>query len=217
MRIVLFGPPGAGKGTVAGVLVRRTCALHIATGDLLRAEMRENSELGQKARGFIEAGQLVPDDLIIAMMELKMSPSQAAQGFILDGFPRTLAQAEMLDKTLAAMGQPLEGVFELKLDDEIIIRRLSGRRICPQCEAIYNVYTLQPKAEGICDKCGAELVQRSDDRAEAIAVRFDTYRKQSTPVLGYYQERGLLVPVDASEGAESSADEILGTLSKSEE
>lgn len=212
MRIVLFGPPGAGKGTVAGVLVKRTCALHIATGDLLRAEMRENTELGQKARGFIEAGKLVPDDLIIAMMGQKLSPSEAAQGFILDGFPRTLVQAEMLDSTLATLRQPLEGVFELQLEDEVIIKRLSGRRICPQCEAIYNVYTLKPQVENVCDRCGTTLIQRDDDRAEAIAVRFETYRKQSTPVLGYYQERGLLRPVDAREGAEASADAILASL-----
>jgi adenylate kinase len=212
MRIVLFGPPGAGKGTVAGVLVKRTSALHIATGDLLRAEMRENTELGQKARGFIEAGKLVPDDLIIAMMGQKLSPSEAAQGFILDGFPRTLVQAEMLDSTLVLLGQPLEGVFELQLEDDVIIKRLSGRRICPQCEAIYNVYTLKPQVEDVCDTCGTALIQREDDRAEAIAVRFETYRKQSTPVLGYYQERGLLRPVDAREGAEASADAILASL-----
>jgi adenylate kinase len=214
MRIALFGAPGAGKGTVAGVLVKQTHALHIATGDLLRTQIKENTDLGQQAKTFMDQGTLVPDELVIAMMAQELDKPEAGEGFILDGFPRTIAQADMLAKTLTERHAPLQAVFELQAPQELIIQRLSGRRICPDCQAIYNVYTLLPKQEGKCDRCGADLIQREDDRPEAIKVRFDAYHRQTAPLLEYYRNQGLLHSVDASQGAEFSAQFIVAALQK---
>ncbi len=212
MRIVLFGPPGAGKGTIAAALTRELAAPHIATGDLLRAEVKEDSELGKRARAHMEMGELVPDDLVVEMVEQRLQQPEAAAGFMLDGYPRTVFQAEQLEKFLAARGQSLDGIFELRAGEELILRRLAGRRICPECEAIYNIHTLPSKTEGRCDRCGATLLQREDDRPEAIAVRFRAYEKQTAPVLEYYGGRGLLHPVDAGRGAAEAAAEILKAL-----
>ena len=215
MRIALFGPPGAGKGTVSSVLVGRTGVVHIATGDLLRAEIKSNSELGEQARGYMERGELVPDDLVVKMLEGRISqPDASEKGFILDGFPRTIPQAQVLDKLLAERHQELEAIFDLQVEEELIIRRLSGRIICPSCQAVYNVYTLQPKVEGKCDRCGTELVQRADDKPEAISVRFRAYRAQTEPLLEYYRPTGLLRSIDASQGAEASTDRILQLLAE---
>ena len=212
MRSVLFGPPGAGKGTIAGALVARTKAVHIATGDLLRAQMKEKTQLGERARSYIDKGELVPDELVIAMAEERLDQGDAAEGFILDGYPRTISQAEILDRFLSCRGHSLDGVFELQLAEDVIIRRLSGRRICPACETIYNVYTMPPKVEGKCDKCGAALITREDDNPKSIAIRFKAYQEQTAPLLDYYRPRGMLFAVDAGAGAERAAEQILGML-----
>jgi len=214
MRIALFGPPGAGKGTIAGVLTKRTGAIHAATGDLLRAEVKKQSELGKRARSLMDKGELVPDSLVIAILEERLNQPDAKKGFILDGFPRNLAQAEELERFLRRRGENLEGVFDLRAGEELIIRRLSGRIICPACEAIYNIRTLPPKVEGKCDRCGVALIQREDDRPEAVAVRFREYREQTEPLLEYYRPQGLLHDVDAGSGAERAADEILTILAR---
>ena len=217
MRIALFGPPGAGKGTVAGALVARTGALHIATGDLLRAEVAAQTELGRRARSYMDQGELVPDELVIAMLQQRLAHPDAAHGFILDGFPRTIAQAQSLDRMLAGRGEKLEAIFDLQVEEETIIRRLSGRIICPACDAIYNNYTMPPKVEGKCDCCGADLIQRQDDRPEAIAVRFRAYGEQTEPLLDYYRPRGLLRAVDASQGSDFAADRIMELLARGQE
>jgi adenylate kinase len=215
MRIVLFGPPGAGKGTIAGVLKNRLGAAHISTGDLLRAKLKQAGELADRLRSYMNQGELVPDEVVIELLEERLSEEDAGKGFMLDGFPRTQAQAEMLGRFLSARGRDLDGVFELQVPEAVILRRLSGRRICPKCDKIYNIYTLPSQVEGSCDlPCGGELAQREDDRPEAIKVRFEAYRKQSAPLLDYYRQRGLLFEINASEGAEKAADEILRILNE---
>jgi len=215
MRIVLFGPPGAGKGTVAGVLVKRQGAVHISTGDLLRAKRKQAGPLADRLRSYMDKGELVPDELVIDLLEERLAEPDAGQGFMLDGFPRTQVQAEMLQRFLAERNLDLEGVFELQVPEEVILRRLSGRRVCPVCDTIYNVYTMPPKVEGKCDTpCSGELIQRADDRPEAIQVRFRAYREQSAPLLEYYRRLGLLREIKADEGAEKSADAILAILQK---
>ncbi len=193
-------------------MVKRTGAVHIAAGDLLRAELAKESDLGERARSHMEKGELVPDSLVSTIFEHNLARRDLSRGFIVDGFPRTIVQAEMLDRFLSEHKQNLEAVFDLKVEEELIIRRLSGRIICPACEAIYNVYTLPPKVEGKCDNCGVDLVQRKDDRPEAVAVRLRVYREQTEPLLKYYRPRSLLHEVNAGTGAESAADEILKAL-----
>jgi len=215
MRIVLFGPPGAGKGTVAGVLTRRLGAAHISTGDLLRAKVKETGELADRLRSYMNRGALVSDELVIELLEERLAGEDAKMGFMLDGFPRTQPQAEMLDRFLSEKGQELDGVFELQVPEALILQRLSGRRICPKCDKIYNIYTLPSQVEGKCDSaCAGELMQREDDRPEAIKVRFEAYREQSAPLLDYYRGRGLLFEIKADEGADKSADAILGILAE---
>lgn len=193
MNIILFGPPGAGKGTQGDLLVTRAGLRKISTGDLLREAMRDGTPLGQTARKFYDAGELVPDDVILGLVKETLSSGAASQGFILDGFPRTLPQAEGLDRMLNEIEQPIDAVVMIDVADQQIVRRLSGRRSCPQCGAVYNVFFDPPKAENRCDKCGAELVQRKDDAAETIQRRLDVYREQTAPVLDYYKRSAIPV------------------------
>lgn len=213
MRIALFGPPGAGKGTIADILRKKTGAVHVATGDLLREEQKKNSPLGEKARGYMEKGELVPDELVIAILKQRLEQNDAIErGFILDGFPRTISQAEMLDSYLVESKRQLEAIFDLQVPEDVIIERLSARIICPECGAVYNEVTMPPKNDNKCDRCGAELVKRPDDRPEAIKVRFEAYRKQTEPLLDYYRPSGLLQKIEATSGAEASAEKILSIL-----
>lgn len=196
LRIVLFGPPGSGKGTQASLLKERFGAAHISTGDTLREAVANQTEVGLKAKGFMEKGELVPDEVVIAIAKEKLA-SVGDQGFILDGFPRTIAQAEALDVALEEIGKPLDAVVNLKVDDEELVRRLSGRRVCPGCGEPYHVDTKKPAVEGKCDKCGGDLVHRADDQAEAIRNRLQVYNNQTAPVLGYYESKGILKNIDA--------------------
>lgn len=209
MRVILFGPPGAGKGTIAGVLTEKLGVPHIATGDMLRAQVSDGTDLGHKARGYMEAGELVPDDLILEMTRGRLAEPDAQQGFILDGFPRTVAQAQALEEMLG--GAP-DVVIDLQVPEEELVRRLSGRRVCPDCGAIYQVDTMPPQRAGICDRCGGKLIQRSDDTPEAVRNRLQVYREQSAPVLGYYRERGLLRSVDGTRGSLAVAQEVAAAL-----
>lgn len=208
IRIVLLGPPGSGKGTQASALEAKHGIPHIASGDLLRANVRENTALGQQARPHMDRGELVPDELILDMMAARLSEPDAQQGYVLDGFPRTVAQAESLEQRLAQLGQGLDAVIYLAVPEGEILRRLSGRRTCPECHAVYHVDTMPPTKEGICDKCGAELIQRDDEKPEVISKRLEVYTDQTQPLLDFYRQRELLEEVDGTIGVENVVGEI---------
>ncbi|MCG3181106.1 MAG: adenylate kinase [Phycisphaerae bacterium] len=214
MRLVLLGPPGAGKGTQAQVLCKDKGWAHLSSGDILRGEVKAGTELGAKAKAFMDAGQLVPDDLVVNMMVSRIARPDCAGGFVLDGFPRTAVQAEALDKALARSGRPLDGVVSLEVRDDEVVRRISGRRTCPQCGAIYHVQTLRPKVDDVCDRCGHRgLTQRADDREEVVGQRLVAYRRQTEPLIEYYRRAGLLEQVSAEQPIDqvrAELDEALG-------
>jgi adenylate kinase len=212
-RILLLGPPGAGKGTQASALEQRWQVPHISTGDMLRARVRAQTELGKQAQRYMQAGDLVPDDLIVRMVQERLAQPDAANGFILDGFPRTVAQAEALGRMLN-QEHGIEAAVDLQVPEQELVRRLSGRLVCPKCEAIYQVDTRPPKQKGVCDCCGAALVQRPDDRPEAVRRRLQVYREQTQPLLDYYAGRGMLHAVDGTRGPEYVAKEIEALLGK---
>ncbi len=203
IRIVLLGPPGAGKGTQASALERERGIPHIASGDLLRANVRDDTGLGRRARPYMDRGELVPDELILDMMAERLSEPDAQHGYVLDGFPRTVAQAEALAARLRQMAQELDAVIYLRVPEEEILRRLSGRRTCPKCDAVYHVDTMPPQREGICDACGADLVQRDDETPEVVSKRLAVYEEQTRPLLDFYRKRGLLKEVDGTIGVDN--------------
>lgn len=208
IRIVLLGPPGSGKGTQASALQKRRGIAHIASGDLLRANVRDNTELGRQAKPYMNRGDLVPDTLILDMMAERLSQPDAREGYILDGFPRTVAQAEALEQRLEQIGCELDAVIYLRVPEAEILRRLSGRRTCPACNAVYHVDTMPPQREGICDACGAELVQRQDEKPDVIRKRLEVYEEQTQPLLRFYRGRSLLHEIDGTIGVDNAMDAI---------
>jgi adenylate kinase len=197
MRLVLVGPPGAGKGTQAEFIADRFSIPKISTGDIFRANVSGGTELGKLAKQFMDAGDLVPDEVTIAMVRDRLGEPDAAPGFLLDGFPRNVAQAYELDSILGDLGTSLDVVLELEVDNEEVVKRLSGRRTCRKCGHIWHVEYDPTKVEGICDKCGGELFQRDDDKAETVRHRLDVYAEQTAPLVEFYSGRGQLVVVDA--------------------
>jgi len=195
-RLVLLGAPGVGKGTQAAEITRRIGLLHISTGDLLRSAIRAGAPLGRHVAAIVERGELVPDALIGEVMEERLSRPDAADGFMLDGFPRTVAQADLLDRILAKRGQGLGRVINIEVAEPEILDRLTGRRSCGQCGAVFHVRYNRPRAEGNCDRCGGPLRQRSDDTERVIAERLRAYREQTAPLILRYQRAGLLLAVD---------------------
>lgn len=193
MRLVLLGPPGSGKGTQAARLAQTLGVPRISTGDILRRNVAQGTELGQKAKAFMESGKLVPDELVIAMTAERLKEPDATKGFILDGFPRTIAQAEALWNLT-----PLDAVVNLFLEPEELVKRSAGRRVCPNCEAVYHVASNPPRKPGICDRCGSTLVVRPDDREDVVRTRIETYERQTAPLVQYYKEKRLLREVYAS-------------------
>ena len=202
-RIVFLGPPGVGKGTQASTVAKELGLLHLSTGDLLRAAVAEGSELGRAADGHMRAGRLVPDDLVLAILRGRLERPDARAGFILDGYPRNLDQA----RALAAL-TPIDQVVSFELDPKLLVERLAGRRLCPVCGSIYNVVSRPPRVGERCDKDGAALEQRPDDRPEAVEVRLQVYARQTAPLLEHYRHEGLLRPLDASGTPAAVADRL---------
>jgi adenylate kinase len=212
MRLILVGPPGAGKGTQAKYLAKHFGIPQISTGDIFRANVAEKTELGLEARRYMDAGDLVPDEVTIAMVRDRLTWEDASSGYLLDGFPRTVPQAEALSEILAAMDTPLDGVLELRVDDEEVVRRLSGRRTCRQCGHVWHLEFDPPKEPGVCDLCGGELFQRDDDLPETIQRRLDVYAEQTAPLVGYYQDRGLLVAIEATGSVDQVTQRAISAL-----
>ncbi|MBL8725885.1 MAG: adenylate kinase [Planctomycetes bacterium] len=207
-RCVFLGAPGAGKGTQAKKVAEGARLAHISTGDMLRAQVAAGTALGLEAKGYMDAGKLVPDQLIIAMVKARIAEPDAAHAWILDGFPRTLAQAEALDKSLSG-ASALSHVIAFAVPEAVLVGRLSGRRTCGSCGAIWHIESNPTRVAGVCDACGGALVHRSDDRPEAITKRLEVYRSQTAPLLAYYRDRGLLREVDANRPPEVVFQELL--------
>lgn len=208
MRIVLLGPPGAGKGTQAARLAERAGVAHVATGDLFRANQERGTELGKQAKSYMDTGALVPDDVTTRMVLERFKESDAADGFVLDGFPRTIPQAEALDAALAAAGQAIDQALLIEVDREELVRRLAGRWICRACQTPYHERSAPPAKPGVCDACGGELYQRDDDRPEVVGARLETYEKQTGPLAGYYERQGKLARIDGLGGIDAVAEKL---------
>jgi len=216
VRLVLVGPPGAGKGTQAQFIASHFAIPKISTGEIFRANVSEGTELGVEARKFMDAGDLVPDEVTIAMVKDRIGHDDARTGFLLDGFPRTVRQAEVLDELLDPMSSPLDVVLELVVDDDEVVRRLSGRRTCHQCGHVWHLDFDPPGTEGICDRCGGELFQRDDDSEDTIRHRLEVYADQTSPLIGYYGDKGLLRGVDATGPVEDVTERAINALRRFE-
>jgi adenylate kinase len=216
VRLVLVGPPGAGKGTQAQFIASHFAIPKISTGDIFRANVSAGTELGVEARKYMEAGDLVPDEVTIGMVEDRLGKDDAQSGFLLDGFPRTVRQAEVLDELLAGRDAALDVVLELVVDDDEVVRRLSGRRTCHRCGHVWHLDFDPPGQEGVCDRCGGELFQRDDDSEETIRHRLEVYADQTSPLIGYYGDRGLLRGVDATGPVEDVTERAINALRRFE-
>jgi adenylate kinase len=212
--LVLLGPPGVGKGTQAKLLQERLGVPQISTGDLLREAVARATPIGLKAKTYMDAGELVPDDVIIGIVEERLAKPDAREGFLLDGFPRTVPQAEALAALLDKHSIPLDAVLALEGNEETLVRRLSGRRVCSSCAATYHVDNAPPKVEGVCDQCSGSLIVRDDDRPEAIRNRLQVYARSTAPLLDFYRERGQLLTVDASGTAAEVFEAVWAALNR---
>ncbi len=212
MKIILMGPPGAGKGTQAEKLVELYHIPHISTGDMFRKAQKEGTALGLEAKQYMERGQLVPDAVTVGIVRERLAEEDCKDGFLLDGFPRTVQQADALDQILQELGVALDCVVNLEVDKELLLDRLTGRRVCRNCGATYHIANKAPAAEGICDQCGGPLYQRDDDTAETVNSRLDVYRAQTAPLIQYYQTKGILRSVDGGKAMEEVLADIRSAL-----
>lgn len=211
-RLIFLGPPGSGKGTQATRVSGRFGLVSLSSGDTLRNEIKAGSDVGRKAQEFVQAGTLVPDDVITDVMLAAIAKLPADTGVILDGFPRTVPQAESLSAGLEQAGAAIDGVVDFQMGDDLIVERIVSRRVCSNCGATYNIRFFPPRSEGICDKCGGEVIQRVDDREDVIKTRLETYRAQTAPLIEFYSRLGLLRTVDASQEAEAVEQEVIGVI-----
>ncbi|AHD07519.1 adenylate kinase [Paenibacillus larvae] len=212
MNIIFMGPPGAGKGTQAEKIVSDFQIPHISTGDAFRLAMSQGTPLGIKAKGYVDKGLLVPDEITNGIVKERLEQPDCAKGFLLDGYPRTIAQADALDEMLKSQSRQIDHVMNLTVDRELLLARLTGRRICKSCGATYHVLFNPPKHEGICDKCGGELYQRSDDTEEKVGTRLDEYTNKTAPLLDYYRQKGILREVNGEQDITAVTSEISSIL-----
>lgn len=209
--LIIFGPPGAGKGTQSDVIKERLGVFHLSTGDMLREAIKNQTETGKLAKQYTDSGKLVPDEVVIKIVEEKVA-SVGDSGVLFDGFPRTLAQAESLDAMLARLGRKVDAVIALIAPDDDIVNRLTGRRMCQACNIIYHIKAKPPKKEGVCDNCGKDLIIRDDDREEVIRLRLATYHGQTKPVMDYYRGKGVLKEIDGAGTPAATSDKVLALL-----
>lgn len=212
MNLILLGPPGAGKGTQAVKIVEKYKVPHISTGDIFRANIKNGTELGKKAKAYMDKGELVPDDLVCEIATSRLLEDDCKDGFLLDGFPRTVYQAEKLDEFLEKHGKKVDKVLDIAVEKEELMTRLTGRRVCKACGATYHVTNIPPKQEGICDKCGGELMQRADDTAETVENRIEVYNSQTMPLVEYYEKAGNIAHIDGAIGLENVFNHIVSVL-----
>ena len=212
--IILMGPPGAGKGTLAKQLKQAFHLTHISTGDMFRENIKGGTELGILAKSYIDKGHLVPDEVTISMLKARLAEKDCENGFLLDGFPRTLPQAEALEELSKEINRPIEVVVNLDCDNQELIRRISGRRVCKSCGAPYHVDTMKPQVDGVCDLCGSPLYQRADDNEEALKVRLDHYVHDTKPLLDFYQKKGLLENFNSLQGSQEVFNQVSEFLNK---
>ena len=212
MKIIMLGAPGAGKGTQAKMIADKYKVPHISTGDIFRANIKDGTELGMEAKKYMDQGLLVPDELTVRILLDRVGADDCKNGYVLDGFPRTIPQAEVLDKALADRGEQIDFAIDVDVPDENIVRRMSGRRACPACGETYHTEHIPPKTEGICDRCGKELVLREDDKPETVSKRLKVYHEQTQPLIDFYSAKGVLRTVDGTQPMEKVFDSIAEIL-----
>lgn len=198
MKIVMLGAPGAGKGTQADFISEKYGIPHVSTGDIFRANLKEGTELGMRAKAFMDKGELVPDDLTVEILLDRVAKDDCKDGYVLDGFPRTIPQAEVLTDALSKLGDKIDAAINVEVPDEAIVTRMAGRRSCPKCNAIYHIEYNKPRAEGVCDNCGEALIQRADDEEATVRNRLKVYHDQTAPLIAYYEKAGVLSEVDGT-------------------
>lgn len=212
MKIILFGAPGSGKGTQADILKKKLDIPHISTGDIFRAAVKQGTELGKEAKTYMDKGELVPDEIVVGIVKERLDQDDCKNGFLLDGFPRTIPQAEALEKKIGRDG--IDAVIELAVPEEILLKRLTGRRMAPTSGRIYNIYFSKPKVDMKDDETGEDLIQREDDKPEAVKERLEVYKKQTEPVRGFYQERGLLHTINGSDPLPQITENVMKALGR---